>query len=108
MAANSFPWPVHVDIVPVAAASATLTLSEMVSFVTEIQVLQGAATAIAAQTYTLSGGTIGPAVAVAGVVQSTAVPGAPANVITFDASNEPAAASQVLVRYVAVGDASAA
>lgn len=108
MAASSFPWPTHVDIVAVTAATATLTLNELVSFITEIQVLQGAATAVDAQNYSLSAATIGPAAAAAGVVQSVAVPTAPADTITFDATNEPAANSQVLVRYVAVGDAAAA
>ena len=108
MAANSFPWPTQVDIVPVAAATATLTLNELVGFIKEIQVLQGGATAVDAQNYSLSAGTISPAAPTAGNVQSTAVPGAPADTITFDATNEPAANSQVLIRYVAVGDAPAA
>lgn len=108
MAASSFPWPTHVDIVSVAAATATLTLNELASFITEIQVLQGGATAVDAQNYSLSAATIGPDVATAGVVQSVAVPTAPADTITFDATNEPAANSQILIRYVAVGDAAAA
>lgn len=104
--ADTFPWPTQVDIVPVPAATATITLDELAALVTEIAVLEGGATSVDTVTYSLKAGTIGPAAPTAGTVQSTAIPDAPNNTLVFDSALP--ANSQVLVRYVRPGDMPAA